>query len=279
MFRQIDVNAEDQYPSRQTADESVIFRKCPVAQSENGWLGNYVAAGYHLHRRFNDIDYSELVDIATQYGDGDGVLLNKEPDSDQIRSILGVHRIFEFGDIVDKCERLAAEVLGDDIYLHQSRINFKYPGGSGWHAHSDFETWHTQDGMPRMECCTIMLALTDNDESNGPIEMLSHSHNYYFSCAKQEHTGADDEFSNQTEGLPSDEIVRQYLGSESAYIPMFCKAGDALVFDCNTLHRSFSNFGDTNRTNLYLVYNKVSNMLQQSNRTRPKQMAEDFIKP
>jgi hypothetical protein len=43
----------------------------------------------------------------------------------------------------------ARQLLGSDVYVHQSRVNFK-PGfnGQDFYWHSDFETWHAEDGMP-----------------------------------------------------------------------------------------------------------------------------------
>src|SRR3546814_3200003 len=51
-------------------------------------------------------------------------------------------------------ERLAGVarfLLDDTVYIHQSRLNYK-PGfqGKEFYWHSDFETWHVEDGMPRM---------------------------------------------------------------------------------------------------------------------------------
>ena len=43
--------------------------------------------------------------------------------------------------------------LGSEMYLHQTRINYM-PGfkGSGFYWHSDFETWHAEDGTARAPC-------------------------------------------------------------------------------------------------------------------------------
>ncbi|WP_174824164.1 phytanoyl-CoA dioxygenase family protein, partial [Pseudonocardia hydrocarbonoxydans] len=75
-----------------------------------------------------------------------------EKSSGQVRSVFEVHalspRIAEL--IAD--ERVAGrarQILGSEVYVHQSRINYKPGfGGGGFYWHSDFETWHAEDGMP-----------------------------------------------------------------------------------------------------------------------------------
>ena len=56
--------------------------------------------------------------------------------------------------ILDKVKQL----LGSDVYIHHSRISVKpaYKGKSfAWH--SDFETWHAEDGLPLCRCLTVGL--------------------------------------------------------------------------------------------------------------------------
>ena len=80
-----------------------------------------------------------------------------EPESQEIRSLFAVHFLSERLGKLASDERVAGaarQIIGDDPYVHQSRINYK-PGfaGKGFNWHSDFETWHAEDGMPAMTCC------------------------------------------------------------------------------------------------------------------------------
>ena len=68
----------------------------------------------------------------------------KEPDSGAIRSVFAIHADNPLFARVASDERIAAIasfILGGDIYVHQSRMNFK-PGFTGkeFYWHSDFET-------------------------------------------------------------------------------------------------------------------------------------------
>src|SRR5690606_18676180 len=77
----------------------------------------------------------------------------------------------------------ARQILGGEVYLHQSRANLK-PGfkGKEFYWHSDFETWHTEDGMPRMRALSVSIALTENYPFNGPLMLIPGSHKTFVAC-------------------------------------------------------------------------------------------------
>src|SRR5699024_3076956 len=88
-----------------------------------------------------------------------------EAQSDEVRSIFNIHRTNEIFKKIANAPRLvdrARQILGSDVYIHQSRINYK-PGfvGKEFSWHSDFETWHAEDGMPAPRAVSLSLSLTD----------------------------------------------------------------------------------------------------------------------
>ncbi|MFE4054617.1 phytanoyl-CoA dioxygenase family protein, partial [Streptomyces sp. YIM B13518] len=89
-----------------------------------------------------------------------------EPKSKEIRSVFEVHKISEVFAKLVRDERVvgrARQILGSDVYVHQSRINVKPGfGASGFYWHSDFETWHAEDGLPHMRTVSVSIALTEN---------------------------------------------------------------------------------------------------------------------
>lgn len=110
-----------------------------------------------------------------------------EPHSEAIRSLFRVHRDSPVVRRLCADPRLAGaarQLLGDDVYVHQSRINFK-PAfeGKPFPWHSDFETWHQEDGMPRMRALSASILLTDNTEHNGPLMIVPGSHRRFVRCA------------------------------------------------------------------------------------------------
>ena len=109
-----------------------------------------------------------------------------ERQSQEVRSIFEVHKVSDVFAKIAHDPRVvgrARQLLGSDVYIHQSRVNFK-PGfdGKEFYWHSDFETWHAEDGMPRMRAVSISISLTDNYSFNGPLMIMPGSHKTYVSC-------------------------------------------------------------------------------------------------
>ncbi len=69
------------------------------------------------------------------------------------------------------------------MYIHQSRINYKSGfRGREFYWHSDFETWHVEDGLPAMRTLSCSVSLTPNTEHNGPLMVIPGSHRKYVAC-------------------------------------------------------------------------------------------------
>ncbi len=186
-----------------------------------------------------------------------------EPKSKEIRSVFEVHRISEVFARLVRDERVvgrARQILGSDVYVHQSRINVKPGfGASGFYWHSDFETWHAEDGLPNMRAVSVSIALTENHDTNGGLMIMPGSHRTFLGCA-----GATPEdnyrqsLQMQDAGTPSDEAL---TGMASEYgIKLFTgRAGSATWFDCNCMHGSGDNITPFPRSNVFIVFNSVQN--------------------
>lgn len=110
----------------------------------------------------------------------------REPDSGALRSLFAIHQSSELFAKVAADKRIAAKVqhlLDGDLYVHQSRLNLK-PGfkGKEFYWHSDFETWHAEDGLPRMRTISCSILLTDNSPFNGPLLLVPGSHRHFIGC-------------------------------------------------------------------------------------------------
>ena len=78
---------------------------------------------------------------------------------------------------------MAEQLLGSRVYVHQSRINYKSGfDGKEFYWHSDFETWHAEDGLPRMRAVSASIALSDNTPLNGPLMLIPGSHRHFVAC-------------------------------------------------------------------------------------------------
>lgn len=186
-----------------------------------------------------------------------------EPASHEIRSLFAVHKLSKRFEKLAKDERLAGaarQIIGDDPYVHQSRINYK-PGfaGKGFNWHSDFETWHAEDGMPHMHAVSASLILTDNHEFNGPLMLIPGSHLEFVPCLGE--TPEDNHKSSlkaQEVGVPSPEVLTTLVEKHGIKAPKG-KAGGLLLFDCNTLHASNANLSPDPRSNVFFVFNRPDN--------------------
>lgn len=190
----------------------------------------------------------------------------KEPDSGAIRSVFAIHKdnaLFARIAADERTAGIARFILGGDLYVHQSRMNFK-PGFTGkeFYWHSDFETWHIEDGLPRMRTLSCSILLTDNEPHNGPLMLVPGSHRHYIRCV-----GATPEnhyeksLRKQELGVPDHDSLTELAdryGIDTATGP----AGSVVFFDCNTMHGSNSNITPSARSNLFYVYNHVDNAAQ-----------------
>ncbi|WP_236241209.1 ectoine hydroxylase [Streptomyces sp. CC228A] len=186
-----------------------------------------------------------------------------EPKSQSVRSVFEVHRISDvFAKLVrdERVAGMARRILGSDVYVHQSRINVKPGfGASGFYWHSDFETWHAEDGLPRMRTVSVSIALTENHDTNGGLMIMPGSHRTFLGC---EGATPKDNYKKslqmQDAGTPSDEALTRLADAHG--IRLFTgRAGSATWFDCNAMHGSGDNITPYPRSNVFIVFNSVEN--------------------
>ncbi|MEO8814202.1 MAG: ectoine hydroxylase, partial [Mycobacterium sp.] len=188
-----------------------------------------------------------------------------EPNSREIRSIFEVHRVNPAFAALVADQRLvgaARQLLGSDVYVHQSRVNFK-PGfnGQGFYWHSDFETWHAEDGMPAPRALSVSIALTDNLDCNGSLMVMPGSQRWFVSCPGEtppEHHRTS--LRQQVIGIPDDASLT-WLAAEHDIRQLTGPAGSAVFFDSNCMHGSSGNITPYPRSNVFIVYNSVENAL------------------
>ncbi|QDV52616.1 ectoine hydroxylase [Gimesia fumaroli] len=274
-------NFEDLYPSRVKSYPETLDRQDPVVYgtAQDGplteeQLNQYERDGFLiLPAFFSDhevaafrAELSALRDCQETKQKPEAIL---EPDHSELRSLFSVHRpeispLFSKVASDKRIVQMTNQILGSEVYIHQSRVNLK-PGFAGkeFFWHSDFETWHVEDGMPRMRAVSCSLLLDQNDEFNAPLMLVPGSQQEYIACVGET---PDDHYQNslrrQEVGIPDhqslDEMVNQY-GIVQGVGP----AGSILLFDCNIMHGSNSNITPLPRSNLFFVYNSTSNYLVQ----------------
>lgn len=210
--------------------------------------------------------YDEMQLMRADYAQTQQEEVIAEPGSGEVRSIFNVHRLNAlFARLMNdpRVLNVAREILGSEVYIHQSRINYK-PGltGKEFYWHSDFETWHIEDGMPAMRAVSCSILLTDNDEFNGPLMLIPGSHRHFISCAGETPDAHyKQSLKKQEYGVP-DELLLRYLSDMGGITACKGKAGSVVFFDSNTMHGSNSNITPYPRSNVFFVYNSIKNQLQ-----------------
>lgn len=259
----------DYYETRVKEQSSIVRRDTPALFGEDGYM---------IIPNFYNVDVIEevrfKVDKLKAHPDIYKVM---EPGKNIARSILNVHGDYDVSIFLDdyRLELMVSTALNCAAYIHQSRVNFKDGKQStGWHWHSDFETWHYQDGMPLPDCFTATIPLDDNTEENGCLQVIPGSHNWYISTKKGSDSGAVDNFANQVDGVPETQDIQRIMQLTNTNVTnIICNKGDLVIFDSNLLHKSEPNRTDGTRANLYFVINSINNQLQHLDNPRPEEMA------
>jgi ectoine hydroxylase len=272
---------EDLYPSRKNNTFKILERKDPVIHTDRSndkqapiskdQLVFYEKNGFlQIENFFPEEQVTNMQNAifelqgANKKTNSDKVI--REPESEDIRSIFHVHHDDNYFKDVANDQRILDIVnylLGSDVYIHQSRINYK-PGfkGKEFDWHSDFETWHVEDGMPRMRAVSLSIALSDNYTFNGPLMLIPGSQNFYVSCAGE--TPEDnfkESLKKQKLGIPDEDSLRTLAKQGGGISVPTGKAGSITLFESNTMHGSTSNITPYPRNNLFMVYNSVKNQL------------------
>jgi ectoine hydroxylase len=272
------MNTRDNYPTRVAREPQLIYRNEDPAVWGQPGDGPLSAEQLESHEANGFTDIAQLLEpeqlraaqdelerlLQDSSLDGDERVI-REKDSKEVRSVFEVHKISEFFAELIRDERIAGtarQILGSDVYVHQSRINYKPGfGGNPFYWHSDFETWHAEDGMPRMRAVSLSLALTPNYHFNGSLMIMPGSHKTFVSCVGET---PDDYYKaslkEQEIGTP-DQTSLRLLADKHGITQFTGEAGSAIWFDCNCMHGSNGNITPMPRSNLFIVFNSVDNAL------------------
>ncbi|GAB3282588.1 ectoine hydroxylase [Parasphingorhabdus pacifica] len=293
-----DVSTQDRYPTRGTTESARIERKDPCVWSGSGGgpatareLSTHDTTGFHtvagllspaeVQEYWTELE--RLTNSPTIRADERTVV---EKQSDEVRSIFDVHRSSSKIAALVRDPRLldrARQILGSDVYVHQSRINYM-PGfkGNGFYWHSDFETWHAEDGMPAMRAVSISIALTDNYPFNGGLMLMPGAHRTFVPClGETPRNNYQSSLKEQRTGVPTEDDIAQ-LAYEHGIEQFTGPAGSALWFDSNCMHGSGNNITPFPRSNIFIVFNSVENALTEpfaAERPRPEFVASRDFTP
>lgn len=120
--------------------------------------------------------------------------------------------------------------------------------GGAWEWHQDYGYWYKNEFLFPNQMLSVMIAITDASKENGCLQVIRGSHK----MGRIEHG-----FAGEQVGASQHYVDLALKVMELVYVEI--KAGDALFFHPNLLHRSEDNLSDHPRWSLISVYNRSSN--------------------
>ncbi len=150
-------------------------------------------------------------------------------------------------------------LLGNDVFVHQSRINMKQTNGSIVAWHQDFGTYHRVDGVPEPRGVMIAVFLDDVTAANAPLLAVPGSHaEGLVSTAVVDPTVPDHEqVAKYRYDITAETMAR--LVDDYGLETITASAGSVLFMDMTVVHGSSVNITPLRRLLLYVNVCPVDN--------------------
>jgi ectoine hydroxylase len=176
-----------------------------------------------------------------------------------------------------KLVHIAEQLLGKQIYVHQSRVNAKQTGGAVVNWHQDFGTYHRVDGVPRPDGIMIAIFLNDCTDHNAPLMAVPGSQEEGLVSQASTLTDAEDrdgasKYRFDISMKKMSELIDKY-GLEHITGP----AGSIVFMNMQVVHGSTVNITPLKRVILYLNVCTVDN--QGTAFVRPNYLAARDFSP
>ncbi len=163
------------------------------------------------------------------------------------------------------------QLMGDDVFLYQSRLNYKRPkSGDLFQWHQDYQAWKTDtipNGDPRA-ILTVLITLDDTTEQSGPLTFIPGS---------QKVGPIEPFYDTETTSYPLYMIDDAKMDAMFKGEPEFqClgPAGTVVIFAATLVHMSEKNRSENGRRNLYFAYSRDDNRPQGPSK---RKLANDYI--
>lgn len=134
-------------------------------------------------------------------------------------------------------------------HFHSKLMQKEPKVGGAWEWHQDYGYWYKNEFLFPDQMISVMVAITDANKDNGCLQVIKGTHK----MGRVEHG-----FSGEQVGASQHYVDLALKAMEHIYVEL--KAGDALFFHPNLLHRSEANTSDFPRWSLISCYNRASNI-------------------
>jgi ectoine hydroxylase len=167
------------------------------------------------------------------------------------------------------------QLLGNQVFVHQSRINIKQQNGSIVEWHQDWGTYHRIDGIPEPRGIMIGIFLDDVRSVNAPVLAVPGSHrNGLVSEAVIDDAVSDHDRAAKYRYDITPKTMKQ-LVDENGLEAIEGPAGSVLLMNMAVVHGSSVNISPLRRLLLYVNVSTVDNRGETF--TRPEHYAaRDF---
>lgn len=220
-------------------------------------IESYNKDGYLIVRNFlNDEEVKKLYSIATE----DDTMRKHSFDlNDQTGKKTKLALWYTPGNdaygLLTKSERMINAVNklmdGNSAVCHfHSKLMQKEPKvGGAWEWHQDYGYWYKNEFLFPDQMMSVMIAITDANRENGCLQVIKGSHK----MGRIEHG-----FAGEQVGASQHYVDLALKTMELFYVEL--KAGDALFFHSNLIHRSEANLSSNSRWSMISCYNRSENI-------------------
>lgn len=218
------------------------------------------------------------------------VIFEKNGD---VRSVFAPHKTSSKYDDLYRQERLvnpAKQLLGNDIYLYQFKLNNKKAFvGDWWEWHQDFPYWNIDDGVKLPQMISAMIILQDITTIQGPLVFIPKSHkNGIVDFEPKEHIVGSSNSNIKTDLNSSLSADLKYTVKRSiitdlintyGFFEASGSAGTCFFFHPNLFHASNSNISPFERNTAIVTYNSVNNLPMDKEINRPDYLCSRRFEP
>lgn len=195
-------------------------------------------------------------------------IIREKMDNKVARLAFGVHSYSEPYNRMMLHPRMlepVKQLLNDDVYLHQSRLNPKYGFGygGGWDWHQDYPPFKYIDGMRDPKCIMASIFIDDCTPVTSPLLVIPGSHKNGLIESKL-HEDAKKDGGYALHHIDNNTLKN--LANESTIEPVMGPAGSVAFVICTLVHGSGNNVSPWRRAILYMNYNTVSNACTEASR-------------
>ncbi len=145
-----------------------------------------------------------------------------------------------------------ARLLDSDApvcHFHSKLMQKEPRVGGAWEWHQDYGYWYKNQFMFPDQLISVMVALTDANKENGCLQVIKGSHK----LGRINHG-----FAGEQVGADMVMVANALKTMDLVYSEI--KAGDALIFHSNLLHRSEANLSERARWSIISCYSSQSNL-------------------